>query len=118
MRVTQIAPEVARRRLSIPTLVTCAAAGLALVVAVGLQAPAVSVGLRWQPSTFSFRPPPFRLEFSDIEFTTGTRADSSWLGWALAALIALAILYGVVQWIRHLRRPRRAPADQMSVANR
>ena len=56
-----------RPRLAFPTLTICAAAGLALVIAVGLQTPAASVGLRWQPTE---RPgelvefPPLNLNWS------------------------------------------------------
>jgi Domain of unknown function (DUF4129) len=74
------------------------------VVSVGLQAPAVSAGLRWDPSRTTFVLPRFPLEM-DMEFAFERQpASTSWLLWALAALAAAAILYGVVRWIRHLLR--------------
>ncbi len=95
-----------------PTLVACAAAGLALVTAVGLQAPAVSVGLRWRPG-----PPSRGLDLIPIkpdenyEFAFEVQPDSGWpdwLLWVLAALVVVAILYAVARWIR--RRTRLTPA--------
>ncbi len=97
-------------RLAMPTLVACAAAGLALVVAVGLQAPAVSVGLRWTPSPRGRTLPPFPIDFDGPGFELNGSGFGwpPWVVWVLAALVAMAILYGVVRWLRHLMR--RAPA--------
>lgn len=96
-----------------PTLAACAAAGFALVVAVGLQAPAVSVGLRWEPSPRSRRLMELRSEPGDMILKSADRvqADNSWLswvGWVLASLVALAILFALAHWIRGITR--RAPA--------
>jgi len=96
-----------------PTLVACAAAGFVLVVAVGLQAPAASVGLRWEPSERKRILPPLEFEFDGIRFeSTGSGpTNDRWftlLLLVLAALVALAISVVVVRWIRHLTR--RAPA--------
>jgi hypothetical protein len=93
-----------------PALVTCAVAGLSLVVAVGLQAPAVSVGLRWKP------PPAARRALAPIELPKpGPRElpalaepDLGWLsrlGWILAALVALALLVWLVRWVLRVTRP-------------
>lgn len=92
-----------------PTLVICAVACLALVTAVGLQAPAVSVGLRWRPGPPSRRLelPPLNLSWS-MELVGNNQRDRwpSWLTWALIALVAVAILVGVLRWIRWItRRP-------------
>jgi hypothetical protein len=103
---TEDAPERATW-LSMPTLVACAAAGLALVVVVGLQAPAVSVGLRWVPRqrsrTLELEP----LELSwDMQLAANGQGDSrwtAWLIWALAALVTAALLFALVRWL--LRRP-------------
>ena len=76
-----------------PTLVACAAAGLALVTAVGLQAPAVSVGLRWRPG-----PPSRGLDLIPIkpdenyEFAFDVQPDSGWPDWLLWVLAALVVV--------------------------
>jgi hypothetical protein len=94
-----------------PTLAACTAAGLALVVAVGLQAPAVSTGLRWEPAprTRKF----IELQLEPLELIPLAARDlgpdtswPSWVRWAVAALVTLAILMAVARWIRH--RMRRA----------
>lgn len=94
-----------------PTLVACAAASLVLVLAVGLQEPASSVGLRWEPSQRKRTLPEFVFEFDRIRLDprSGPPTDDLWhrmLLLVLAALLALAILVGAVRLIRHLtRRP-------------
>lgn len=107
--------KLTRPRLQFPTLAICAAAGLALVVAVGLQAPAASVGLRWQ----STQQPRELLDFPPLSFgwslpLAGEKQANgwpAWLTWTLAALVALAILLAFARVIRHLIRylMRRAP---------
>ena len=95
-----------RPRLAFPTLTICAAAGLALVIAVGLQTPAASVGLRWQPTE---RPgelvefPPLNLNWS-LPLTGEKQANGwpAWISWTLAALITLAILFALARVLRHL----------------
>jgi hypothetical protein len=104
-----------RPRLAFPSLAICAAAGLALVIAVGLQAPAASVGLRWQPTQES----PELIEFpplsfgGSLPFAGEQQANGwpAWLTWALAAVVALAILFAIARAIRLLIRHlvRRAP---------
>lgn len=98
-----------------PTLVTCVAACLVLVTAVGLQAPAVSVGLRWTPE------PPNRVELpgdkivGDLQFDWSLRPTDglpAWIYWSLAGLVVLLMLIAAARWISHLRR--RAPT--MNVA--
>ena len=92
------------------TLVRCAIACLALVTAVGLQAPAVSVGVRWVPRP-RFRAPVIPIE--PLEMTGALQpshtGDSrpSWATWTLVALVAFVLLFFVVRWI--VRRTRRAP---------
>lgn len=94
-----------------PTLLTCAVASLALVISVGLQAPAVSVGLRWHPAP-RFRPRPIDIEPFTLD---GALPDArsidfwpSWATWALAAAVAVALLISVFRWIlRVTRRPPR-----------
>lgn len=100
-----------RHWLAMRTLVTCAVACLALVIAVGLQTPAVSVGLRWMPG------PRFRPRDIPIEPLDGFGPDPllhlsiGWPTWAtrtLAALVALALLVALLRWIHRLtRRPPR-----------
>jgi len=108
--VTEQTSQVVRHRLGMPTLVVGGAAGLALVVAVGLQAPAAPVGLRWRPLPRSRTLTPFRLDLDGPGFEFGGSGIGwpPWVVWTLAALAAMAILYGVVHWLRHLMR--RAPA--------
>lgn len=102
-------------RLAFPTLAICSAAGLALVIAVGLQAPAASVGMRWQPT----QQPRQLLQFQPLSFSwslpsAGERQANGWLAWltwAFAVVVALAILFALARVIRHLIRHlmRRAP---------
>ena len=93
-----------------PTLVACAVAGFVLVVAVGLQAPARSVGLRWKPAPSAHRslpaievpkPGPRELPpLAEPDFGLLGR-----LGWILAALVAAWILYRAARWILRITRP-------------
>lgn len=96
---------------SMPTLVTCAVAGIALVMVVGLQAPAVSVGLRWTPGPRSRTLDLIPLDLGGgFEFAFSVKPDDRWRTWlllALAAVVAVAILVGIARWIRYLTR--RAP---------
>jgi hypothetical protein len=96
-------------RLQMPTLVVCSVAGLALVTVVGLQAPAVSVGLRWRPE------PPNVLELPPIDigqgFEFGPLAGGSlplWLAWALSVVVGLLLLLWLRRVLPYLLR--RAPA--------
>ncbi len=94
-----------------PTLAACAAAGLALVVAVGLQAPAVSSGLRWEPEPRTRKLIELQLEPFELIPLVARDAQPgngwpSWLAWALTALVAFAMLVAIVRWLR--RRMRRA----------
>jgi hypothetical protein len=104
-------PQPTRLRLPLPTLVTCAAAGVALVLAVGLQAPATSVGFRWKPIVVERKFKPLEFEPVKVGLESGGPADDRWLSWLLLALIALALLAALrvlARWL--LRRTRRAPA--------
>lgn len=89
-----------------PTLVACTVACLALVLAVGLQAPAVSVGLRWHPER-RFRPeiPIKPLEMNGA-IPTFPPSDGlpTWAAWTLAALVAVGLLYAATRLLRHLTR--------------
>ncbi len=101
-------PQPTRPRLLLPPL---AAASFALVVAVGLQAPATSVGFRWKPTQIERKLKPLELEPGKIAFDTSGPADDNWLSWLLTILMALAALAALrvlVRWL--LRRTRRAPA--------
>lgn len=98
-----------------PTLIATAVACVALVLAVGLQAPAVSVGLRWTPEPrFGRRPneiEPFDFNGPDplLHLTIG------WPTWAtrtLSALVALALLIALIRWL--VRYTRRAPRTNLS----
>jgi len=113
---TEDAPQQTRPWLAMPTLVACIAACLALVMAVGLQAPAVSVGLRWTPGPRSRTMELIPIEpLESLEFARDGQPDNNWfywVTWALAALVALAILVLVVRWI--LRLTRRAPARNVA----
>lgn len=104
-----------RPRLASPRLAICSTAGLALVIAVGLQAPASSVGLRWQPKERQrelLDLPPLNFSWS-LPLAGERQANGwpAWLTWALAAVVALAILFAFARVIRHLIRHlmRRAP---------
>ncbi len=93
-----------------PTLVACASAAVLLVVTVGLQEPAASVGLRWVPTRRPLRP--IELEPLDLFFgpITTVQDDDRWpfvVAWALAALVTLAIVVAVARWLRRVMR--RAP---------
>lgn len=92
------------------TLPACIVLGTSLVITVGLQHPASSVGLRWVPD------PPERtgrlIELEPIEMNgaMGTlRRDNSWLQW-VALGIALIVLFGVLwfalRWLMQRRQPR------------
>lgn len=101
--------------LTMPTLVACTFACLALVVAVGLQAPAKSVGLRWVPGPRSRTLDLIPTEPLEIVEALGDmKQDDSWpawLVWSLIALAALAVLVVVVRLLRHLNR--RAPTTNI-----
>ena len=105
---TQDAFRQIRSWVAMPTLVPCAVACLALTVAVGLQAPAVSVGVRWTPGPRSRTLRPIPLELPGIiEPARDPRprdSGRSWMAWALAALVAIAVLIGIARWIRRATR--------------
>lgn len=108
-----------RLGLAFPTLALCSAAGLALVIAVGLQAPAASTGLRWQPAQQSreplaWAPPSFSW---DLPLAGERQANGwpAWLTWALAAVVALAMLFALARAIRHLVRHLMRPAPVVNV---
>ncbi len=98
-----------------PTLAACGIACLALVTAVGLQAPAVSVGLRWHPTPrfrareIDINPLPFAGHLPELRPGSGwpTRAT-----WAIATLLALALLFALVRWLH--RRTRRPPITNLA----
>ena len=93
-----------RAWLAMPTLVGSLIASLALVIAVGLQAPAVSVGLRWKPGPRSqgFELPHIEgLGFDWPAFNNQPRSLSPWVTWLLIALITVALLMLLVRWIRN-----------------
>lgn len=81
----------------------------------GLQAPAASVGLRWQPTEhprelLDF--PPLNLSWSfPLAGERQANAWPAWVSWALAAVLALAVLFALARVIHHLIRHlmRRAP---------
>lgn len=105
-------------RSGTPTLLACAVAGFVLVVAVGLQAPARSVGLRWKWTLRSRRLPPISIEPFDrgvIEIA-GSGGLDPWrfspLAWILAALVAFGILIWITRGIR--RNPRSSPAINLT----
>lgn len=115
MSVTSIAAAAESTQASIlssrsmPTLVACCVAGLALVITVGLQAPAVSIGLQRtgiQTSTLELDP----LDLGPgVESTTITLSGGSWLSWLIWGLTVLAgtvMLVAIVRWLlRMIRRP-------------
>lgn len=97
-----------------PRLTICSAAGVALVIAVGLQAPAVSVGPRWQPTPRSqelIELPRLLFWSLPLDGERQTHGWPAWLTWALAAVVVLAILFALARVIRHLihHLMRRAP---------
>jgi hypothetical protein len=88
-----------------PTLVACTVASLALVTVVGLQAPAVSVGLRWSPD------PPNVLELPPIDLGEGYQIGPlaagslpAWLAWVLSALVLLVLVLWLMRVLPHLIR--------------
>jgi hypothetical protein len=95
----------------VSALAVCLVALPALVLAVGMQASAISVGLRWVPA-----PPTRTLKFVPLEpielgpFSGRDASDSqwrTWLAWVLAAVAAVMVLLAVVRWLRaRTRRPR------------
>ncbi|MGV3710591.1 MAG: DUF4129 domain-containing protein [Gemmatimonas sp.] len=93
-----------------PTLVACVVLGMAIVLAVGLQAPAVSVGLRWKPEP---RPRGRAIYIEPLEFNWplgAAQQQSSWpamVTWILAVLVMLALLVVIARWF--MRRSRRVP---------
>lgn len=102
-----------------PTLVACVFGGLVLVVAVGLQAPARSVGLRWRPGPGSERLLPFVMEpLGGLGLEIGGSGQPiHWLsrvGWILAAIVGLGLLARVVHWIVRIIQP--APATTVTGA--
>lgn len=106
-------------RLAFPRLTICSVAALALVIAVGLQAPATTVGPRWQPT----QRPLELLELPPLPFGFGLPLDGesqangwpTWLTWALAAVVALAILFALARVIRHLLHHLMRPAPLINV---
>ena len=104
---TQNSRRPTRALRAMPTLVATAVASLALVIAVGLQSPAISVGLRWTPA------PRFRPRDIDIKPLDGFGPDPllhlsvGWPTWTtsvLATLVALALLAVLVRWLFRLTR--------------
>lgn len=90
-----------------PMFVTCVAACLALVIAVGLQAPAVSVGVRWTPAPPSplFKPIMYESDRA-FDFALRLRVGDGWpvwVYWVLAALAAMAAVMGLRMWMRYRR---------------
>lgn len=101
---------------AMPTLAACTAACLTLVIAVGLQAPAVSVGLRWVPGPRSRTLDLIPIEpFEVVEITRDAPPDNNWRTWialAVAVLVVIALIVALARWLRS--RTRRAPT--MNVA--
>lgn len=95
-----------RPRLAYPTLAVCAAAGLALVIAVGLQAPAASEGLRWQPTKQPAPPlefPPMALTWSlPLDGEAQTNRWPAWLTWTLVGVVFLAVVVVIARVVRRL----------------
>lgn len=95
-----------RPKLAFPTLAICSAVGLALVIVVGLQAPAASVGPRWQTTE---RPrglgdlPSLGLTWSlPLAGEGQTNHWPAWITWTLAAFIAVAILFALTRVLRRI----------------
>ncbi len=101
---------------AMPTVLACAVACLALVVTVGLQTPASTVGLRWTPGPRSRTLELIPVEpFEAIVLFGDRQSDDrwrTWLAYALAVLIVAAILFGVLRWLRH--NSRRAPVTHIA----
>ena len=98
------------------TTLALAATGLVLVVAVGLQAPAVSGGLRWRPAPRRLRPG-FEVLLEDGGPIAGNVAvrEDPWFTSAVLAIIAIVLALGLAWWLqrvlrRHLERTRTRPA--------
>lgn len=93
----------------IPARVSCAAACLALVVAVGMQEPAASVGLRWTPGPPTPLFKPIRFESDEVfDLAFSLRAGDGWpvwITWTLATLAAVAVALAIRTWL-HVRRRR------------
>lgn len=90
-----------------PRLLACSVAYVLLVISVGLQAPATSVGLRITPSPRStaFRLPRFEMNGAfDFSFTLRpTNWWPAWANWILVVLAAIALLFAMRRWVE--RRP-------------
>lgn len=78
------------------------------MIAVGLQAPAASMGLRWESTERSRELLEFPLLSFSWSFPSGSDRQASgwpaWLTWALAAVVSLAVLFAFARLIRHLIR--------------
>ena len=94
-------------RRPMPTVIACTVAGVILVLMVGFQAPAISTGLRWKPSSGSGPPLfiPNRSGGSPISFGLIEQGGLAWLLVLLVVGASLALLYFLFCWIRDLLRP-------------
>lgn len=90
-----------------PTLLACAIASIALVVTVGMQSPAVSVGLRWKPGPQeTVLLPRFEVDGIGGQIRFGISPPSG-VGSALTTLLIVAFLIWTIRWLWILSR--RAP---------
>jgi len=100
----------------LPTTMVCAVAGLALVIAVSLQAPAVSTGLRWtptrEPRTVEFIPLEFEWEMPAAIAGPPGLGWPSWLRWGLGIVLVVSLLIVIVRWL--LLIARRPPATTVA----
>lgn len=87
--------------------------GMALVISVGLQQPAASVGLRWAPRPLRRALQMIELEPLALSDTIAKRPqDPSWLRWVplgIAGLAMLGLVWFALRWLLTRRRPRPAP---------
>lgn len=100
-----------RARAASSPFLACLALCIALVLTVGLQAPAVSVGVRWTPGPRSRTLDLIPVDLGEIAIAPeNIRWDNSWLRWVLwgaAALALVALLVALVRVMRQRLRPTR-----------
>lgn len=88
----------------------CVALGIILVITVGLQQPASSVGLRWVPGPPKRTLRMIELEPLEMNGAMGTlRRDNSWLQWValgIALLVLFGLLWFALRWLMQRRQAR------------
>lgn len=102
--VTEFIVSRLRALIAMPTLLLCTVMCTALVVTVGLQQPAVSVGVRWERLSRTRPLAPIPVEGAEpFDLTIDGQAESRWWQWiprALGTLLTLVAIWWILQWLR------------------